>query len=477
MDRSRPTSLRRLLGGRGVDPERHGRSEAKTAPRWPPPAAAATLRALRQLAIKGDFVCKAGPQPALCLAAAYTSAPKWAALMRALTQELSAAQMDAAVPILTFHKALMKTYTAGQGSLAAAHKVVRVIRRRAQECPSLPTIGVPPAAARIHQSFDCWIEDPPAGSLRGTPSDCGPKRYSELWHLKRVEYDGVVCFGRAACRVSSWRRAAAAGPRAPPPMQLARAVVHANILPTALTSRPDHYWLTAQERYMSVREVSRAMGLSICPRLMNALDTVPCPTVAVSMLGAGIHATVALLLLRLMRMEGLLPAYVRYASVCSGIDCFAAALDFLTEGKFSYEFAAERETRARTVLQRAWGLEPRPPSMYTEAAELEQADLPPLDLCCITPSCLRLSRRRHERDAMLVAQGILDAAEVCAVVRRRAAAVVVVENVAEPDAIAGISLLLKDIGGYTWRMQILSPLKHGGEPVERVRAIWLGVRV
>ena len=52
--------------------------------------------------------------------------------------------------------------------------------------------------------------------------------------MSRVEHDGVICFARAGDRVRTWRNETGAESDAPPPIQLARALVHPTVLPTAM---------------------------------------------------------------------------------------------------------------------------------------------------------------------------------------------------------------------------------------------------
>ena len=109
-----------------------------------------------------------------------------------------------------------------------------------------------------------WIDAIPSGKLRPTPApetSQGPHAYVRQWRLHRAGLHGVVCFaldepetGSASGAVT--RKAGASAADAPP-VPLATALVHTGILPTATASRPDQYWLTQYERYMSVREVAR----------------------------------------------------------------------------------------------------------------------------------------------------------------------------------------------------------------------------
>ena len=89
--------------------------------------------------------------------------------------------------------------------------------------------------------------------------------------------------------------------------QLARALIHDTILPTALAAHGDHYYILGAGRYMTVKEVCRSMGLSDDSPLMRAMLRVPCPTTAITMAGRGVHAAVARRVVDKLSQDGLLP--------------------------------------------------------------------------------------------------------------------------------------------------------------------------
>ena len=149
----------------------------------------------------------------------------------------------------------------------------------------------------------------------------------------------MVVFARAGGRVREWRKRTRAPSTAPPSATLAQALVHNEILPTAVANRADHYWLTGPRRYMTVAEVSRTFGLRETDALYGALQRIPCPTTAVTLLGRGLHVDVASLILGWLDARRLLPTTVRYASACSGIDMFAAAV--ARRGPMRHTHAAE----------------------------------------------------------------------------------------------------------------------------------------
>ena len=161
---------------------------------------------------------------------------------------------------------------------------------------------------------------------------------------------------------------------------------------------------------------------------------------------------------------------MRYGSACSGIDAFAAAVKRVRT--LEYVHAAERDARAIDVLLAAHG----PSTIYHNAGGISAAEAPPVDLYVLTPDCVAFSRRRHDRDAAVVAGGALEVHAVLGFVRAKRARVVVLENVDEADGVGAIDTTLSAIAGYEWHSQRLCPHEHFGEPVRRARRFWVGVR-
>ena len=51
-----------------------------------------------------------------------------------------------------------------------------------------------------------------------------------------------------------------------------------------------------------------------------------------------------------------------------------------------------------------------------------------------------------------------------------------IENVSTSETIEKIDALVRNADGYAWYRVVLDPWKDLGEPVERERAFWVGVR-
>ena len=356
---------------------------------------------------------------------------------------------------------------------------MRCIRRRASECPLFEELDVPVVETLDPPSFMAWVDAKPTQPARRSPPASqreGPLHKFATWKFQRLPAEhlksGVVNFGRAGDRVRKEKAQGRCGADGTPSLNLLKAIVHTDALPTALASRADHYWLTGPRRYMTVLEVCRAFGLSDGSPLTAALRRVRCPTNAVSMAGRGIHAGVAAAVLRWLDARTLLPAHPTYASSCSGVDFFAAALH--ERGSFAYMHAAECDKQCRAVLMDAWGLAAA--RIHEDAASAAARTAAHVDLYVASPSCVDFSARRHGRDDAVVAEGALDAnSTVGFILDGRARVVVVEKNVAERDGVAAITTILAR-APYDWRFAELDPRLHAGHPIVRERAYWVGVR-
>ena len=399
----------------------------------------------------------------------------WTAVVAAVRSEGTLAQSDCALAVMRDHRA--RHLLADESSLQKKVALLqRVIRRRAAECPTFKDLGIPHAVLADDASYAQFIDIAPRGKVRPTPtaaSGQGPLAHLKAWGLWDACPVGVVVFGRAGDRVRAWRKGAGAGTATTPPAQLAFALVHTGVVPTATASRPDQFWLTEQQRYMSVREVCRVMGVRDDNPLSAALQRVRCPTNAVSFLGRAIHVDIAKTILTFLKGMRVLPDTLTYASACSGIDTFAAAVHDMWGDSWRYAHAAEPDTQPRNVLADAWGLDPS--NIYMDAGSPEAQAAERADLFVLSPECNAFSRRRHGRDAGVIAGGAADAAYVMPFVMAAKAKVVVLENVDEPDAVASISTMLQDASAYFWRSQALDPSTHAGVPARRERRFFIGI--
>ena len=467
---------RRFEGGRG--PKYVAKTEvpsgrAVPAPRIPPPAAAACRRAMD--AFSSSLGMDWGPM----LHIAFTKDRTWVRLLAAMRNEGTTVQYEQAAATLRHNRGRYCFANESQQELIVSN-LQRVIRRRAADCITFKGLGittVPP----LYEGVAGLLDHQPVGKVRPTPPAAqqeGPLQYSTLWQLDRIAKQGVIVFGRAGDRVRKWRKDKAPSAGAAPPLALAESLVHEDLLPTATASRPDQWWLTEQQRYMSVREVCRAFGVGTgCP-LAAALQRVDCPTNAVSMLGKAIHAGVASRILRMLADMKVLPDKITYASACSGIDTFASAVNAMFgAANWQYMHAAEKDLGPRAVLADAWGLDPQ--HIYSDAASTQAVTAPTVDLFVLSPDCNKFSARNRGRNTAtpgaLQAAGAADATAVMGFVFAARARIVVVENVNDPDGAAMLRSSLSRAKAYFWRSQMLDPPQHAGVPAKRERRFFVGI--
>ena len=291
--------------------------------------------------------------------------------------------------------------------------------------------------------------------------------------------DAVVCPERAYGRVVDWRRKVGAGATAPPPMALLRALVHDGAdIPTLTGSAGDHYWLLADERWVTPDELMNLFAVPPSAPLRRLLAP-ECAADALAIaraMGRAVYPICCENVLRQALQATTLPSPVYYASACSGIDLFPVALDHVL-GPEAWLYVHASEIRPRVADALAYAYAPRG---LTSAAIVEDATseaagewAPPADIWVCTPPCEAFSRRNHARSdsRSLATATAFDA--MLDYPRHHRPRVIVVENVAEIDAHSVISAGLASLPGYTFLPpQQLDAAQYG--PMARARRYWVG---
>ena len=109
--------------------------------------------------------------------------------------------------------------------------------------------------------------------------------------------------------------------------------------------------------------------------------------------------------------------------------------------------AAVPDKQARTVLScEAQGLART--HIYMDAGGPDAAGAETVDIFVLSPECNAFSRRRHGRNASIIAGGAASAAHATAFVLQTKAKVVVIANVDEPDVTASIATILASARAY-----------------------------
>lgn len=229
-------------------------------------------------------------------------------------------------------------------------------------------------------------------------------------------------------------------------------------------------------RWMSVRELAHSMGLPSDSPLTTTLVTLTTVTTvqAGRCLGRSVHAGVARRIIATLLNEGSLAPGLTYGSAYSGVDTFAAAVEIETGGRWEYTYASERVPYVRRVLLGAWGIRGlREECCYYDAAGEEAIAAPRVDLEVYTGECGPYSDSNRDQDA---ADQLTSLAHLCRSfdhARRRAPAVIVVENVNKPSVVGPVTATLLGFTGYRMRHGPLSAMLVGGSHARRDRYYWV----
>ena len=192
-------------------------------------------------------------------------------------------------------------------------------------------------APEERQESGWWLDcdsDQPRGVQREQPPAEGRQQTGlKHWGMERLGVlpeHAVVCFERAEGRAKNERKKHRASKVTAPSMQLLRALVHVDSIPTAVGSASDHYWLPALGRWMSITEMMRLFGVPETSILWYTLTKQVDGLTAVqigSVLGRAVHVDYVEQALCIIDEWGGLPEWLRYASSCSGLDLFAVAAE------------------------------------------------------------------------------------------------------------------------------------------------------
>ena len=360
-----------------------------------------------------------------------------------------------------------------------------------------PTLGIQKTSRCEPKAFTAWLDrkekpDPKTQEARATI-----KRTLAKWEIGRVLTKGkeaVICMARADWRVREWSKGGKNGKR-PPKLSLMRQVTYETVLPTAVSSGGDMYYLTSAERHMSAGEMCNAFGVGRVSTLRAALTQGRegmgvTEREVVRMMGGAVHVPVlAEVIAGGMKRAGVQMDGRRKNTlydVCSGVGTAAEAMEQLTGGRFKYVAAAEKGAAQRKILRAAWahrGLR----KIYEEAYSEEAATGPKgeVDIYMMTPTCSKWSSSQGGKGKL--AEAMEETKVVQRLMRyatRARPAVVVLESVSDllgPVRMRSCGeeierILRASLPDYEWRAQVVDAHEHGGVPMARARAFWVGTR-
>ena len=255
------------------------------------------------------------------------------------------------------------------------------------------------------------------------------------------------------------------------------------------------YYLINEKRHLSAGEMCNAFGVAKDSKLRMALtqgrDAMKVTQrEVIRMMGGAVHVPS----LKKVIAGGMARAGVQVNGrrkvtlydTCSGVGTAAEAMEQLTGGRFRYVAAAERGTAQRKILRAAWahrGLRRVYEDAYGEEATRGPTER--VDVYMMTPVCSKWSKCQSGAEGMGEA---MEETQVVGQMMRYAArarpAVVVLESVDDllgPERMRGCGeeierILHESLPDYEWRAQVVDAHEHGGAPMTRARAFWVGTR-
>ena len=363
-------------------------------------------------------------------------------------------------------------------ALRTVHTFLKTLRERWRLRADTEVLKVDPVT-QGPRTFAGWLSARPDLDRRRSIKRCnrilgGLKE----WYPRWLRQPGVVCYERAAARISSERVKKG---RAYGPYFLSR-IVKTISLPTLTASRGNHYVVVEvgkEPRFMTVQEVARSFMVPEGGPLwaMLARPTMA-PIEAVSALGRGVHVGVARAIVSMLMKEGALKRGLSYGSAYSGVDTFAAAVDAETGGDFSYAFASEIEKEARRGLIDAWGCRGLAETSCHHDAEKAPATTEGyVDFWVATPECNEHSAANRGKTEAKQASSIDSVSSSLEYVRLRRPRVVVVENVVKASIVPAVTGMLSRLAGYRLRTAPLGPSEAADAPTARQRQFWVLVAI
>ena len=310
------------------------------------------------------------------------------------TRELAEAIMDC-------HREKVQKTLAKKGPLA------NLIRERLLEHtgPQLEAESCPvPRTPAADKAPGWWLNAAQNSATGARPvPDKRSTRCKEIksWGLERagpLPDHSIIVYDRTKGRVDEWRKKNGKPKTAAPPSALARALVHTDIIPTALAQPGDHWYLVGLDRWVTPEEGLRifgaAEGSSIAKAVKDAktgLDAIA----TMSALGRSIKLTTCRKTLALAELDNL-DHPLRYGSAFSGIDLFAAAVEERHPDMIYAHGAEASEPEAKALAATYSGKGLSIGNALADATAIR--DVRPVDLWVATPPCEDYSKRNHKKN-------------------------------------------------------------------------------
>ena len=380
------------------------------------------------------------------------------------------------------------------GPLSAQEEEATQHMKRATPCGMeyWPTLGIATAQKQQPATFAAWIQRGKHADPETHRSRARAQGLMKEWHMDRVmtkNQQTVVCIARAERRVAEWRRLGKGNGRRIPPVRLVAQLQHTAVLPTAVANKADRYYLPQEGRHVNAAEMARAFGVTgpLRATLVHKRAQIQTSeTQVISMLGAAMHVpTASRILGEAMRRAGIADGgTVTLCDVCSGVGTAAAAMEHATQGRYRYVAAAEWSTAQRRILKAAWAHRGIcEANLRRDAYGDDDVTTARADVYVMTPECGRWS----QEGSATMADAMQETKRVETLMRyakRVRPGVVMLESV--PDLLGsgrmracGVEIeriLSTALPDYEWRAQVVDAMAHGGVPMSRRRAFWVGTK-
>ena len=295
--------------------------------------------------------------------------------------------------------------------------------------------------------------------------------------LANFPVHSVVCIERAAGRVRTWRKAQPGRAKRTPPARLVKALIHTRYLPTALSNSGDHFYLPVLGRWMSPTEALRLFGYLPEASRVRAVSRKATGLAAggiMAALGRSVHIGCAGQALSLaFHHVGHLES-IRYASSCSGIDAYAAALEAMIGAKMQYVHAAEWRPSLAKALASTYSERGLTKEAVLKDARAFSHEVGPCEIWSFTPPCEKYSKRNHIRSEEATCMAAKEVHEMLWYPRLWRPKIIVAENVRDNDGISVIGSALLSLPRYNWQ-KLPTDALHWSD-MARDRMMWIGVR-
>jgi hypothetical protein len=344
-------------------------------------------------------------------------------------------------------------------------------------------------------TFTEWLVDGTKADPRTAKSRAKAARLVTEWKVgvRAGEANAVMCVARAERMVKGWKseKHGSKNLKRELPQRVADRIVHTTVLPTAVASRAERYYLPGLERHMSAEEELNAFGVAQSSTMRKAIKQTATDTQAAALTSAAVEVrSLKMVLKNAMEEAGMqVPAEgeskLRMMSLCCGIGTMAEATEQLTQGAWKYVQAAEKGKIQKDILKAAWKKRGLTEARIADDAfdETMLATAPESDMLTATMECGPYSRQ-SQTDAKEAMEEVDKVRKVMKYAARCKPAMIIFENAADLIKSARMRAcgeameqhMKEALPEYTWRAQVIDARAHAGVPMDRERAFWVGTR-